>query len=176
MWNWRCLRIFPVKPVASFALKLHDLRIVLVFTVSGGEGLKFNRLHRRHHGLIVKFPETWESGLGTKGKETTTVLCAVCGFQRGDRDSTPGSGRAPTHRNFPCQSKPVHSRRLQRAADSLSVELKCWIPDCNSFYKMCDRWRREQLIGNDENLTADCATAVWGILHHNVGYSCAVTS
>lgn len=41
-------------------------------------------------GLIVKHPETSESGLVEKGNIDTVNLCNSCGNQREDRVSTPG--------------------------------------------------------------------------------------
>lgn len=42
---------------------------------------------------ILRFPEKFESEFGQKGSETT-VPCANCDLQRGDRVSTLGFGKA----------------------------------------------------------------------------------
>lgn len=59
-----------------------------------------------HHGLIVTSPETLESGLEKEVGETIVL----CGFQRGDWDSNPGSGMASTRQYSPTQPQPLLSR------------------------------------------------------------------
>lgn len=61
------------------------------------------------HGLIVKYPEKQESGLGKKGSDTITPR-ACCGIQRGDcvLDLRVGQGVNP-------QTQHVLKRRYHRA-------------------------------------------------------------
>lgn len=57
------------------------------FNVKRLEDLAWTKWHLSHHGLTVKSPGTYESGLVKK--EETVVLHARFGFQRSDRFSTP---------------------------------------------------------------------------------------
>lgn len=59
-----------------------------------------------HHGLIVTSPKTLESGLEKEVGETIVM----CGFQRGERASTPGLGRASTRQYSPSQPQPLLNR------------------------------------------------------------------
>lgn len=62
-----------------------------------------------NNGLIVKTWETKKSEL-SKERGGTIVLCANCGFQRGDLASTPGLVRESTRRYLPLS--PTSSAKL----------------------------------------------------------------
>lgn len=65
------------------------------------------------NGLIVKFPETWKSGLETN--EERRLPFARCGSQKDDRVSTLGFGKASIRRYFPCQLYSLQSRYFKWA-------------------------------------------------------------
>lgn len=85
-----------------------------------GVGLEYLTVNTAaiHHGLIVTSPETLVSGLKKEVGETIVL----CGFQRGDRASTPGLGRASTRQYSPSQPQPM----LNRAACEHFL-LKLWM-------------------------------------------------
>lgn len=84
----------------------------VTFTGRTSGNLDWNRKHRSHHGLIVKSSQTRESRLGKKGREKI-ILCAGCGFHRGDFVSIPGLERASTRSYSLCQLKPMQSQHFQ---------------------------------------------------------------
>lgn len=58
------------------------------------------------HGFIATSPETLESGLEKEVGETIVV----CGFQRGDRASIPGLGKASTRQYSPSKQQTLLNR------------------------------------------------------------------
>lgn len=65
------------------------------------------------HGLIVEYPETYESVSGTnRERQYFLVLSVICGFQRSDRAMIPGFARSPTGQYFFCQRQSEQNQHL----------------------------------------------------------------
>lgn len=81
---------------------------VTVSDLVEGVGLEYLAVNAAaiHHGLYVTSPETLESGLEKEVGETIVL----CGFQGGDRVSTPGLGRTSTRHYSPSQPQPLLNR------------------------------------------------------------------
>lgn len=65
-----------------------------------------------HHGLIVRCPETLESGLGNKGGGDDFPLyqSSLWGFERDDRVLSPGLRRESTRRCSPLPQTELNRR------------------------------------------------------------------